>query len=476
MSEGKKPARALTRRHVLRGAGVALALPWLESLAPRRARGQTPAPRVRFVPIYFPMGTAPFWTPPGTGAGDSWQLSPILQPLLTVKSQVTVLGHVDNTAYGASTFEPSDNTYPRETGSFLTCAPAQGTPPQNGVSVDQAIASAIVGPAPPLRSLQLGLSTLDSYAADLPAAFSRSISWSSPTTPLYKQVDPQSVFNLLVSSSPNGLAVPAPAVLERKRAATSVLDFVLGDAASIQLRLGRTDRARVDQFMTSVRDLEQRVQAIPPPAGCAQVQVPWPAPATPIGGSIPEYDRDALANVMIDLMVMALACDVTRVISLMLDDARSGYVYDFLSLRAFTAAGSTPGAGAVGGGLRGYREISSDATLTNDYATINWWFVSKLATLCGKLAALPEDGGRSVLDNSVIWFGSGVDNGQELSFSNLPLLYVGGGGGVLKVGAHLDLAPARRLSDVYLTIMQKVFGLTDASFGDSQGIVPEILA
>jgi uncharacterized protein DUF1552 len=469
MSAKTDSSRPLTRRHILRGAGVALALPWLESLAPRRARGQTSAPRIRFVPIYFPMGTASFWTPQGTGVGDAWQLSPILQPLLPVKSQVTVLSHVDNTAYGAANFVPLYNTYPRETSSFLTCVPAHGMPPQNGISVDQVIANGITGAPPPLRSLQLGLSPLASYSADLPAGFSRSISWSSATTPLSRQIDPQSIFNLLVSASPGGLAVSDPAFIERKTAQTSVLDFVLGDAASVQTRLGRTDRLRLEQFMTSVRDLEQRVQAVPPPAGCGTLQVPWPTVDT-------SSEHDAHANVMIDLMVMALACDVTRVISLMLDDARSGYVYDFLPLRAFNEAGSMPNPGVVGGGTNDYREVSSDVGLTNDYATTNWWFVSKLAALCGKLAALPEDDGRSVLDNSVVWFGSGVDNGQDLSFFNLPLLYVGDGGGVLKVGAHLDFASDRRLSDVYLTFMQKVFGLADASFADSQGIVPEILA
>ena len=182
----------LSRRNLLRGAGVALALPWLESLAPRPARGQAVVTRRRFVPVYFPMGTASFWTPKTTGAGSAWQLSPILAPLASVKSSVTVLGHVDNTAYGVPNVEP---IYPRETGSFLTCAPAQGTPAQNGTSVDQVIADHLGTSGAPLSSLQLGLSTLDSYTSDLPPEFSRSISWRSPTSPLFKQIDPQAVLS-----------------------------------------------------------------------------------------------------------------------------------------------------------------------------------------------------------------------------------------------------------------------------------------
>ncbi len=459
----------LTRRNLLRGAGVALALPWLESLAPRRARGQAAVARKRFVPVYFPLGTASFWTPKTTGAGNAWQLSPILAPLAPVKASVTVLSHVDNTAYGRANVEP---IYPRETGSFLTCAPAQGTPLQNGTSVDQVIADQLSGSIAPLPSLQLGLSTLDSYAEDLPPAFLGGISWRSPTSPMFKQIDPQAVFDALVRAGTPNAPFADSAALARAATNKSVLDFVLADASALRPRLGVTDRVRVDQFLTSVRDLETRTQAIAMPVpNCRPVA--RPAASIAVGNVPAGYNRDDHANVMIDLMVMALSCDLTRVISFMLDDARSDFSYDFLTERTFTDAGSTPGTVP----LAGYRGTAKTGPMNNGYATINFWFVSKLAALCQKLAALPEDDGRSVLDNSVVWFGSGMHSAQDHSLFNLPLLYVGSGGGVLKVDQHLNFAADRRLSDVYLTFIQRVFGeVSVTAFGDSQGIVTDILA
>jgi hypothetical protein len=441
---------------VLRGAGVALALPWLESLAPRGARAQaTPRP-LRFVPIYFPLGIdypngPDYWTPATPGAGNAWYLSPVLEPLLPVKSQVSVLGHVDQTAFGALPYVSPGNG--ELTGAFLTCKKVpQGTQtmPMNGISIDQRIAAVMAAP-----SLQVGLSTLDSYCDGVPCAYSRSISWDQTGGPTYKLVDPQAVFDVLVS---RGATPQAPA-------RTSVLDFVIGNAKSLETRLGKGDRARMDQFLTSVRDLETRVAS----ASCQAVARPtFSASAT----SVPaDYNRDTHANVMIDLIVMALSCDVARVVSFMLDDARSDFVYSFLPMRHFTAAGSTPATGTAAS-LIGLANAGGG---NDGWSTIQWWFASKASLLCQKLAAIPDGmDGRSMLDNSVVWFGSGQQG--ETVPSNLPLLSVGGGGGVLRTNQALRFSPSQRLSNVYLTFLQKVFGAQDTTFGDSTGIIPELLA
>jgi hypothetical protein len=439
---------------VLRGAGVALALPWLESLAPRSARGQTAPRALRFVPIYFPLGVdypsgPDYWTPATPGTGNAWNLSPLLEPFTPVKSQVAVLGHVDQTAFGMSPYvSPGNGTL---TGSFLTCTKVpMGTQsmPTNGISIDQRIAAATNA-----TSLQVGLSTLDSYCDGTPCAYSRSISWNA-SGPTYKLVDPQAVFDLLVSRG----AGPAPA------ARTSVLDFVIGNAKSLESRLGKGDRARVDQFLTSVRDLETRVSA----AACRPVARPTFSASTT---SVPaDYNRDTHANVMIDLIVMALTCDVARVVSFMLDDARSDFVYSFLPLRHFTAAGSTTTTG-VGASLIGLANAGGG---NDGWSTIQWWFASKASLLCQKLAAIPDGAdGKSLLDNSVVWFGSG-QQGETIP-TNLPLLYVGGGGGALRVNQALRFSPSQRLSNVYLTFL-RAFGAKDASFGDSTAVIPELLA
>jgi hypothetical protein len=175
------------------------------------------------------------------------------------------------------------------------------------------------------------------------------------------------------------------------------------------------------------------------------------------------------ANIMIDLVVMALACDRARVVSFMLDDARSEFPYTFVPMRHFTDSGSTPGAGNVATSPIGAANDSADF---DQWATIAWWFASKAASLCGKLAAI-DDGGASLLDNTVVWFGSG-QQGETLS-TNLPVLCVGGGGGALHRNRCLSFSPSQRLSNVYLTFLRNVFGVNDASFGDSTGIVPELL-
>jgi hypothetical protein len=457
----------LTRRHVLRGAGVALALPWLESLAPRRARGQSAPRPVRFVPIYFPFGTdypgsPDFWSPAAPGSGDAWQLSPILEPLAPVKSHVAVLWHVDQTAYGSDAVQPGNGQL---TASYLTCVACNSAgfgptpmPPAAGTSIDQRIAQALGA-----RSLQAGLSTLDSYC-DGPCEYARSISWSDPMTPLYKTVNPQDLFDQIVARvSP----ATAPAAAGARK---SILDFVLGNAKGVESRLGRSDRARMDQFLTSVRDLEVRVAGVSGALACSTEQ--RPTLAASVGNVPPDYNRDAHANVMIDLIVMALECDAARIVSFMLDDARSQFSYDFLPLRHFTPAGSSPAMGVV--------EMSALAAANagdgNDFwSTISWWYASKASLLCQKLGALPDGAeGQSLLDNSIVWFGSG-QQGEDYAI-RLPVLYAGGGGGALRTNQAFTFAPSQRLSNVYLTFLRNVFGVNDARFGDSTGIVPELLA
>jgi hypothetical protein len=453
----------LTRRHVLRGAGVALALPWLESLQPREARGQAAAPPRRFIATYFPLGARDFWTPLATGTGAAWKLSPILEPFAPVKSHLNVLARVDQTVYDPNGVEPSNGPL---TASYLTAVKVsteQGFPAAgiNGISIDQRIAAALPAGTTPLASLQVGLATLQSYCDGAPCDFSRSISWADPRTPLGKLVNPQAVFDLLVSG---GLAAsPDLAAKGRK----SVLDFVLANAATVQSRLGRSDRARMDQFLTSVRDLETRVAAVAPTM-CKPVQ--RPTLAADVNNVPAGYNRDTHANVMIDLIVMALACDVTRVVSFMLDDSRSDFSYNFLTLRNFTATGSTPTTSQLAGNPVGGANSGPQSSM---WATIVWWYASKMSLLCQKLAAIPDAGGTTLLDNSVAWFGSGMI--EEWDWRNVPVLYAGSGGGVLKVDQFIPFASTQSLSNVYLTFLNKVFGQSDARFGDSTGIIPQIL-
>jgi hypothetical protein len=473
------------RRQILRGAGVALCLPWLESRAARAASG-----RRRYISLYFPNGTAEFWRPAQAGTGAAWKLSPILEPLAALKKHVTVLSGISNYSPFGLPDGPAGRLPVNPAHSGLCASTFTSAPPSDasgkrvssgnsgvnsGISVDQVIANTLAGQTP-LPSIQVGLTTRESYADNLPGQHSRSISWKSPSQPLYKTINPQAVFDRLVAGGGGAdmNVAPADALEAKKRAALrkSALDAVLGNANHLRTALGRSDQQRMDEFLTSVRALEKRV-AEPEmklaPAECKGVARPGFAAA--VGQTPPGYNRGEHANVMIDLVVMALQCDITRVVSFMLDDARSDYVYSFLKLRNFTDAGSTPGTATIGG----YHDLSHAGDKNSGYATIGYWNTEKAAQLAGRLAALPDEDGASILDNTVITFCSGM-KGQNHDARNLPVAVIGSGGGVLKTDQHVLYPSDQRLADVHLTILQKVFAINTPKFGASKGILPSMLA
>jgi hypothetical protein len=460
----KRATPSFSRRAVLRGAGVALALPWLESLAPRPAGAQALEPRRTFVAFSFPCGVTKFWKPATAGTDDGWALSPLLAPLAPLKSHVTVLGNVGNLGPFGGHIEPSHSNL---TAAYLTCAkPTRLFTPGGldryllGPSVDQVIADGMAGRTR-LHSLQVGLSTTLSSPDGMPAEFSRSISWASATKPLYKVISPQAVFDALVAA---GIPGPSADVLgaARRAANKSVLDFVLGHASSTRGKLGRTDQLKLDEFLASVRDLEKRVDM----SGGACPVVPRPTETwEQAGDKAPAgYDRDAHANLMIDLVLMALRCDITRVVSFMFDDSRSDFDYAFLANRTFDVPGATEIPEPGSWWLHGLQNTSE----TNArWSIVIRWFVEKLARFCAGLKAVDEGGG-TMLDAATVWFGSEM-NGANHREEDLPVLYVGGGGGRLKTNRYVDFSQSflftERLANVYLTFIRHVFGLPVTTFG-----------
>ena len=479
-----------SRRTVLRGAGVALALPWLESLAPRDARGQTAPASQTYVAMVFPEGTTRFWKPQTPGSGDGWTLSPVLEPLTPFKSHVNVLANVGNYGPFGGHVEPAHGN---QMAAVLTCTKAQANGPDNatcGTSIDQVLAQAWSGRTK-LDSLQVGLSTLDSYTDGMPAACSRSISWRSPTDPTFKIVDPQIVFDKIVGAGDLTPAQGDGFALARRAKNKSVLDYVLGHATSVRGQVGRSDRPRLDQFLDSVRALETSIGASAGGPACAVDA--RPPEAIGVGMVPPDYDRDVHADIMIDLVAMALACDVTRVVSFLLDDARSDFVYSFLPVRHFTDDGWTPSTGTVGG-LHGVQQSGDD----NDaFSTVSQWFVAKLARLCGALQATATARG-TMLDDTAIYFGSSTHGGNNDGL-DLPTLTVGKGGGAFRTDQYVDFATTgrrtERLANLHLTFLREVFGLPVSvfgsgapmhqpsvgettppyAFGDGTAIIPEIL-
>jgi hypothetical protein len=314
----------------------------------------------------------------------------------------------------------------------------------------------------PIASLQLGLSTWYSYCDGQPCSNSRTVSWNESGKPMYKSVDPLEVFNKLVGAiTPTGM--PDAEALKRAALNKSALDAVLENAGRTQSRLGAADRAKFDEFLTSVRTVEKQATAVSTGMGgmaCTPIAKPTMAQVLPDKAkqNSATYDKGIHADVMNDLIVMALQCDLTRVITYMLEDERSEFIYSHVTKRTFTEAGSTEATGTCpeyhGGGQHGNQ---------NDFATITWWNVGKVAALCAKLDAIKE-GDKSILDNCVIMFG-GAMHGSNHSCSALPIALLGSGGGKLKVDQHVVFTK-RWLRDLHYTVMKEVFGMSGPGVDD----------
>ena len=477
----------INRRTVLRGAGVALTLPWLASLAPRAANAATVSYPKRFLPIFFPNGAADYWEPPSTGKGDAWSLSPILQPFQALKNKMIVVTNMENytpfkTLAGTATLNPSHGQCP---GAFLACVDANvvreqlKTQEANGITADQVLAqSAAYATATAKQSMQVGLSTVYSYCDGRDCSVSRSISWKSATEPMYKDVDPGTIFDAIVGATGKaGSSTPDPLAAQRKVVGKSVLDAVLENANRTRARLANADQKKLDQFLSSVRTVEANVTSTSTAvaaAGCkvgtrpTMAAAPQGLPDNVAGG----YDKGTHAELMNDLIVMAFQCDVTRVISYMLEDERSEFIYSHVPLREFTAAGSTPATGnQVCGNYHGAQHAGNT---NNDFSTISWWNSSKVAELATRLDAIEDGDGVSMLDNSVIMYAAAMHGGNHQS-NQLPLALIGGGGGTLLTNQHVKYADTpgdRPMRDLYYTLLNKTFGLNVPSFGTHIAGIP----
>jgi len=481
-----------SRRNVLRGLGVGLALPWLEFAAPRRVNAQTQSPIKRYLCCYFPNGVArAFWRPTGAGAGDNWQLSSLLEPLLPYKQYLQVIEGIGQEELFNLGVNPNPSHSMYCAGAFGCTVMHESLPILGGPTVDQLIANQI-GANTPFKSLQIGCSTMNSSPDSRHPSMTRSISWSATDQPLYKEVNPQTVFDSLVAQlAPGGAADPANVALAelRKQRQLSVLDFVLDEAQAIHGKLSVGDRRRLDQFLTSAREIEMRTQlqgtAMTEP-GKTYVRPTLSAsynernPGEPITTTDPQgYNRNDHAEVMNDLITMAFETDLTNVITHMMDDARSDYHYQFLKQREFSNGTSTeidaPLQTLLQGDLLGYHGLSHDGDNNFGFATVNHWFVTKLASLLQRLSQTPETDGSqsSVLDNTFILFMSAIQ-GSSHELIRLPVVFAGGQN-VFKTNYFNDFPSQVRLADVHLTIMQSGFGVDIDQFGYSQGIVPELL-
>jgi hypothetical protein len=481
---GGRTKIGISRRGWLRGAGVALALPWLESLAPRSVGAQQAPPRRRFLPIYLPNGAHEFWSPVLAGSGSEWQLSSILEPFgASLKGKLSVVTGLENgSVFNADAAPQVEPSHSRLAGAWLTCVDAAavrlalGVDEANGISVDQLVAQhdSFRGQTA-LESLQVGLSTPLGDCDGEPCSSSRSVSWANERQPMYKLVDPLEVFNQLVGVADQADATGQASVEAQKRRARnqSVLDAVLENAARTRARLGKSDQQRMDRFLDAVRGVERRVVGVSSgmaSAGCARPALydgpPVEQSATAPRQTTDDYDKGRHADAMNDLVAMAFECDLTRVISYMLEDERSLFTYDNVEERAFAAERSDP---KSSGGVCPEYHVAQHAG-GDPFATITWWNVGKVAELCRKLDAIEEAPGVSVLDNTVVLLGGCMQGGSHAA-NMLPLALLGGGNLGLRNDQHLVL-DERPLRDLYVTLLNDIFGLAVSEFGQNKTGAP----
>lgn len=439
----------LSRRTLLKGAGAALALPWLEAMNPILANPAQRKGITRLGVLFMPNGVREDqWTP--TGEGADFELSKTLSPLQSFKDRILVPTNLWNQAsnYG-------DGHYVKTSG-FLTCQTISKSLGfdinSNGVSIDQLAAKRIAGRTP-LPSLELAINPV-SIGVDTNVGYTRvygsHIAWSRPTRPLAREINPRLVFERLFRAAyPQASNVEHDALL---------LDRVLGDAKQLQKKLGREDGSRIDDFLESVRSLEKRVEQASHPEGKTWQPAVDMDPMTKPAGVPNEHAEHV--RLMLDMIALAFQTDTTRVCTFMFGNAVGNTNFSFLD--------------GVSGGHHSLSHHEKKEENLVQYQRIAQWHIEQYAYLLNKLGNMPE-GDSNVLDNSMILFGSGLRDGNKHSPRNLPLVLAGSAGGRIKTGQHLISEPNTALANLYRAILD-AFGAPVDSFADSDGPLPGVLA
>ncbi|MBV8843427.1 MAG: DUF1552 domain-containing protein [Bryobacterales bacterium] len=427
----------LPRRTFLRGVGAAVALPLLDSMV----AAQTPlaktaaSPKSRLSCIYVPHGATMYkWTPEKEGGG--FEFPEILTPLEKFRDRVNVITNLAHPAAGGVGSDAGAD-HARSAAVYLSGVhPEQGSV-HVGTTLDQYVAEAI-GQDTPLPSLEVSIEEVAlSCGSGYACAYSNTISWKTATTPLPMENNPQVVFEKLFGDGSNAADRAA-----RKQEGRSLLDSVMGEAASLQKELPAHDRARLSEYLDDVREIERRIQK-------AERQIPedLKIPEAPVG--IPEAFDDHF-KLMFDLQILALKAEITRVTTMMYARDTSGAVYPQSGVRD---------------GFHVASHHSNVRASMDKFALINRYHVQLLAYYLDKLRATP-DGDGSLLDHSMVLYGSSMSNGNQHDHDPLPIILAGGAAGQLKGGRHLQFAAHTPMSNLLLAMADKL-GVHRASFGDS---------
>jgi hypothetical protein len=447
--------RRLARRTVLRRLGAAVALPWLEAMGPLAgwaassdAKGKsTPTAPNRLAFLYVPNGVnIENWTP--QAEGTDYQLTPGLEPLAKHRDDMLVLTGL--TADGARSHGDGGGDHARALAAFLTGAhprKTDGTDIRAGVSVDQ-IAASRIGDQTRLASLEIGCQAgamAGNCDSGYSCVYSSTISWRSATTPMPKEVNPKLVFERLFSSD-------AGADRERSRIRQrSVLDAVLEDARDLERGLGGNDRRKLDEYLTSVRDVENRIErsaALPP----------IKTPDYPVPTGIPE-DRREYIRLMADLMVLAFQTDVTRLATFVIANEGSNLPYNLIGV------------------AEGHHDLShhgNSAEKKEKILKIDRFHTEQLSYVLDKLKSVREGEG-TLLDHCLLAYGSGNSDGNAHNHNNLPVLLCGRGGGTVKPGRHIRYRDETPIANLWMSMLERV-DVRVPFLGDANGVLSGLTA
>ncbi len=446
----------IPRRAVLKGLGVSIALPFLDAMTPAAtALDVASARKMRLIAIEMVHGVAGatafgakknMWSP--ADAGSAFDLSPTsLAPLEPYRDYLTIVSNTDCRNAEAFTAPEIGGDHFRSAAVFLTQShphQTQGSDVHAGTSLDQIYAKA-AGQDTPIPSMQLCIESIDQSGGcfyGYSCAYTDSISWGSPTEPLPMIRDPRAVFDQLF-----GVGATPEARARRRRKDKSLLDWVMSSADELKAGVGAGDRARLDDYMDNVREIERRIQKVESHNASGEQRE---LPTAPMG--VPDSYADHV-RLMFDLQAMAFAADITRVFALKLSRD--------VSNRVFTDAGAT-----TGFHIASHHNEREDRI--TDFAKINRYHVSLLPYLLDKLKQIPDAGGGTVLDNSLVVYGSPMGNPNVHNHKRCPLFFLGHAGGRLHGNVHIKAAEGTPMANAMLTGLQSV-GLPITSFGDSTG-------
>ena len=437
----------LSRRTFLHGVGATIALPYLDAMTPAFASAAKPVTRAAFV--YTANGIImKDWTP--TEIGNNFDLSKTLSPLRNFQDQTVIISGLDHKNGEALGDGPGDHA--RAGASWLTGAhpkKTRGADIRNGQSIDQAIAQQI-GQTTPLPSLEIGLQDVRMVGgcdSGYSCAYSNTISWSSPTTPLPYETNPRRVFERLFGDGETTDPKARAMQLKQNR---SLLDFVLQDTQRLVPKLGASDRSKLSDYLDSVREVERRIQNVE-----QREAAELPALDRPEG--IPPSFEDHL-KIMSDLIAIAFQADLTRVVTFMF--SREG------GNRAYPSIG-------VPDAHHGLSHHQNDPVRMAPLQNIDQYHVEMFSYLLGKLRDSADDTG-SILENSVVLYGSSLSDSNAHLHNNLPTVLVGGASGKLKGGRHLRVPDGTPMTNMLLSIADGL-DVPIEKFGDSSGHLPGIL-